>query len=162
VKPWLWWLLGAAGAAVGVVIMVRGQTTSGPAATIYHRERADGVDQRLQDFLDAWAQSGPFDLVVMPDGGVRTDEAKQAQLYADGKSGAATLAQTPHGHAGAIDVGPYINGAVPWDRWDLFEQIGQFGKSYGLTWGGDFSHLKDGPHLEVPDWKDLPLPGGYA
>jgi len=146
-----------------LLMLMKGQTTSGPGANVFHRERADGVDQRLQDFLDSWAQYGTFDLVVLPDGGLRTDEALQEQFYADGKSKAATLAETPHGRGGAIDVAPRINGVVPWDRWDLFQAIGQYGKSIGLNWGGDFlTEKRDGPHLEVPDWRSLPLPGGVA
>lgn len=143
-------------------LMLSGRKTEGASATIYHRERADGVDDRLQAFLDLWAANGGFDLVVLPKGGLRTDEAEQEALFKAGTSKAPTLGETPHGHAGAVDVAPYIDGEVPWDRWDLFQQIGEMGKSVGLKWGGDFSSLKDGPHLEVPDWRELPMPGGYA
>lgn len=125
---------------------------------VVHRERADGVDQRLQDFLDAWEQSGPFEICVCPKGGVRTDAQLQADLYASGKTNAASLADTPHGRGGAVDVAPYYDFAPHWEDWGPFEVIGSFAEAMGLRWGGTFTSLKDGPHVEISSWQSLPYP----
>ena len=36
-----------------------------------------------------------------------------------------------------------------------YREIGQAGKSLGLTWGGDFKSIKDEPHYEVPTGLNL-------
>lgn len=133
----------------------------GRGVRVHHRERAAGVHWRLQAFLEAWAWFGPFKIGVVRDGGVRTDEAKQAQLYASGASKARTLKETPHGRAGAIDVAPVNDAGTPifTGPREQFFAIGAFGKLLGLEWGGDFANLFDGPHLQVPGWKALPMPG---
>jgi hypothetical protein len=164
-----WWLLGATALGVGGLLMRKQDDEfSGPLygpsnGGVAHRERAVGVDGRLLMFLDEWDAHGPFPIVVLPDGGIR-DDAKQAALYASGRTApgsvvtnARNASETPHGHAGALDVAPYIGGAVPWGRLDLFASIGQFAKARGLVWGGDWVTLKDYPHVEVPDWRSLPV-----
>lgn len=133
---------------------------------IIGRDRAAGVTGELQQFLSAWEESGPFDLLVGQDGGLRTDAAKQLEYYESGASKAKTLGETPHGRGGAIDVYPVIDGiARGLSKHDqgpevraLFAQIGAFGKARGLVWGGDFKSIYDGPHLEVANWRSLPMP----
>lgn len=133
---------------------------------VVHRERADGVDARLQAFLDEWEASGPFRICVSPEGGLRTDELAQARLFARGASRAATLAQTPHGRGGAMDLAPYFGfapqyaddtGASPGALAGAFSAIGASAKALGLHWGGDFPSY-DGGHVELADWKSLPFP----
>ena len=34
----------------------------------------------------------------------------------------------------------------------LFNSVGQIAKSIGLGWGGDWTSVKDTPHLYLPDW----------
>lgn len=148
-------------------------STSGPAPRqILNRQRADGVTPRLQAFLDDWAANGLFDLGIGMDGGLRTNALKQMQYFLAGKSKAKYLSETPHGRGGAIDVYPVINGKyrgatdadgkLPEVR-ALFQQMADFAKKrHGLKWGGDFKSFYDGPHLEVPDWKTLPMPGLFA
>jgi hypothetical protein len=137
------------------------------AFPVAHRSRADGVHPDLLAFLDAWETSGPFRLVVCPDGGIRADEAKQAAIYAAGNSKAATLAATPHGRGGALDVAPYYRGvdllyAPQYDATrDAFAAIGAFAKARGLAWGGDWGW--DFGHIEVRQWASLPFPPeGFA
>lgn len=145
---------------------------------VYHRQRAAGVDRRLQAFLDWWEKNGPFPIVVDPDGGVRTDAAKQRAFYDKGASEAATLDLTPHGRAGAIDVHPVKSGnpvtgavfVVGYHMAAEYAEIGRVAESMGLKWGGRWKTPKmpdgDAPHIEVPDWKSLPFPpaanGGVA
>lgn len=125
---------------------------------VHHRERAKGVDIRLIAFLDWWESNGPFELTVLKDGGVRTDEARQRNFYEVGTSKAKTLDETPHGRGGALDCAPLINGDVPWTDKGLFERMGRFAESKGLQWGGRWKDPVDGPHIQVPDWRQLPFP----
>jgi hypothetical protein len=129
---------------------------------VQNRERANGAAAPLQAFLDWWDTNGPFPLVVAPDGGVRTDAAKQAGYYAAGTSKAKTLDQTPHGRAAALDLWPAgFNPRVPLDQQpDIkakFKQMGAIAKSqFNFTWGGDWGW--DYPHVEVKGWKNMPYP----
>ncbi len=34
----------------------------------------------------------------------------------------------------------------------LFDRVGAIAKSIGLGWGGDWTSIKDRPHLYLPDW----------
>lgn len=130
---------------------------------LLHRERAEGVDKRLLEFLNFWAAAGPFPIMVMPSGGVRYNEALQLELFRRGVSKAKTLAESAHGRAGAVDVGPVVLGASGQvialldNDVESFRQIGELAKSRGLVWGGDWK-FHDAFHLEVPDWKRLPFP----
>jgi D-alanyl-D-alanine carboxypeptidase len=148
-------------------------------ATVYNLERVTGVDDRLSWFLAGWQVHGPFEIVIPPDGGVRKDAARQAVFYAQKTSNAATLADTPHGRAGAIDICPY--GPTPLTRKGStvfvlgpqypenlpphlqaecvakFRRIGAIAKRLGFVWGGDWAR-PDMPHIEVPDWRLLPFP----
>lgn len=140
---------------------------------VFHRSRAAGVDRRLLEFLDWWEAFGPFPIMVGDRGGVRTD-AEQAALFAQGRTvpgdivtNASTASSTAHGHGGALDlypVRPTSDGkriaAVLDKELMLFEQIGHLAESHGLVWGGRFNTatLKaDRPHVEVPNWRLLPI-----
>jgi hypothetical protein len=132
---------------------------------VHHRERAEGVHPALQGFLDAWIAwaAAPFPLVVCPEGGVRTNEAKQSRLYAAGKSKARTLADTPHGRGAALDVAPYRRNAVglfapDYRHREDFAVIGEFAEGLGLAWGGRFPGFFDGPHVQLPEWRSYPYP----
>lgn len=99
---------------------------------VFHRERADGVDPRIQAFLDDWNANGPFPIKIVF--GIRT-LAQQQALWAEGRdpndpgTSATTSADYPphkgnvvdpsaivteadsnvnsaHGHGGAIDAYP--------------------------------------------------------
>lgn len=160
-------LLGAALLAVAVVFVNKGK--------VQNRSRAAGVSSELDAFLDWWDLNGEFDITISPDGGLRTDAAKQAQYFANGTSKARTLDQTAHGRAGAIDVQPVSydpTRAVDADTYALFETIGRAGEAFGLVWGGRWSRAYppstgnpyggDLAHLEVEDWASLPYPPDSA
>ena len=62
----------------------------------------------------------------------------------------------------AVDVAPYIDGAVSWDwehyypladhiraTWDRLEAAGALSGSFVLVWGGTGKTLRDGPHFEI-------------
>jgi peptidoglycan LD-endopeptidase CwlK len=55
--------------------------------------------------------------------------------------------------ARAFDVVPLNNRReCIWDPNDpAWAQLGAIGKGLGLVWGGDWPHLQDRPHFELPD-----------
>lgn len=126
---------------------------------VLHQGRAAGVHPRLLSFLGWWQFHGLFPLVVLPDGGIRTDEAKQLSYFMakPRKSAARTLRDTPHGRGAALDLAPFIAGAIPWHDWDRFRVVGLAAEVYGLVWGGRWPE-RDGPHVEIPGWRSLPFP----
>lgn len=134
-----------------------------PGDLLFHPERLVGLDARLQRFAIWWSESGPWAATIPPDGALRTDGAHQAELFAAGRSRAATLDQTPHGRGAGLDLAPAIlddSGTVvigTSDDWALLTQMGQAAEAWGLVWGGRWASLRDGFHLEVPDWRARPL-----
>jgi hypothetical protein len=176
--------LGAVAAAgvAGVVLVQRAATSTssdtdetstssthelpaGLSRWVYHRERSAGVDDRLLQLLAWWDDNGPWPVVIPEHGGLRTSEQEQQDLFARGVTKASTLAQTPHGRGGALDLAPYRKGpgglyAPDYSQPDDFTAIGEAAEALGLSWGGRWSD-PDLPHVEVPDWRSLPL-GGVA
>ena len=97
--------------------------------------------------------------------------AEQAELYAQGrtKPGAIVTNARPgysyHNFGLAIDVVPTRLlmtknwGDTPDYRSEadaLWQELGSLGVDIGLTWGGDFTALKDRPHFEWSDGLSLP------
>lgn len=163
---------------IGVGLYFLFQETIGgiPLVTkIFHRERADGVDQRLQDFLDNWQANGSFPLKVIF--GNRS-LAQQQSLYAEGrttpgpnagKAGFPPLGQTvtnansnvnsAHGHGGAIDVLPTDAAGLSavedyTGNEGMFQEIQRRAEGMGLVSGASW---QDYGHVEVPDWNSLPV-----
>lgn len=147
---------------------------------VLHRERSAGVHPRLKALLDTWAAVGTHDVLVAPDGGLRTDEAVQASKAAVGQSNATTLRQTPHGRGGAVDVWPVSflphvpksagGTGARWVSWEMLPQqvrdefaaFGGFAEHHGFRWGGRWRGAKfpngDQPHVELDNWQTLPFP----
>lgn len=129
---------------------------------VYHRERAAGVDERLLALLDWWEDYGPFAIVVPEHGGLRA-RREQTDLFARGVSYAATLGDSAHGHAGGLDLAPFsrgVDGLFAPDYSDTagFNAIGEAAQALGLEWGGAWTGtLRDYPHVQVPDWRSLPV-----
>lgn len=151
---------------------------------VFHLEHAAGVDARILAFLDWWGRLGPFPVTVPPDGGLRTD-AVQAVLYAKGRTtpgphageagepelgrtvtNAATVHDTPHGRGAAVDLlpvkldpsGTKVLAIIDNDK-GLFRMLGLIGEQHNFVWGGRF-HRVDEDHLELQNWRNLPLLGG--
>lgn len=144
---------------------------------VFHAERCP-PNPKLQAFVQWWATSGPFPIVVVF--GMRTDEQQRA-LYAQGRTtpgkivtNAADGSQTAHGRGGAIDCQPVRDSAGDlvksiWtgDEADPFEraqghirleQYAQAVRDHDLRSGADFKNLPDYPHAEDPEWESLPYP----
>ena len=137
---------------------------------VVNRSAAEGVTLTMQHLLDLWEVEGDFPVMVatpfagFPGGGLRTaaDAAGQQAACEGGLSHACTLAQTPHGRGGALDIWPV--GFDPLQTFDaqpymftLMKQFGQWAQSKGYTWGGTWS-TPDYPHVEESDWQSLPFP----
>ncbi len=147
-----------------------------------------GVDPRLLEFFIWWNELGPFAITIPPNGGWRTNETEQAALFAKGRTApgphagdsgypsmgltvtnAKTLSDTPHGRKAAADAYPAVLNnardkviAIYNDDRDpkvhlKFHAYGLIAEDHGLVWGGRWRR-KDLPHLEVPDWRKLPIP----
>ncbi len=134
---------------------------------VYHRERAEGVHPRLEAFLLWWEAHGPFPLGVGDHGGIRADEAVQARLFAEGRSRAKTLAETPHGRGCALDCYPVDAGDGRPPRYCLdeldprWERYGRLAELLGLEWGGRWKRV-DRPHVEAKGWRVLAPPPGVT
>lgn len=159
--------------------LVRGFQGYGLDDRVLNRERAAGVDLRLQRFLDWWTQHGPFPVMVGVDGGLRTD-AKQLELYAKGRAPneghprtwpvtdpkavvtyAWSASTSKHGRGEAIDLWPVVDGKplletvlkrrLTAGELQLYRQMGEVAESHGFEWGGRWPAPKtDLPHIEIP------------
>lgn len=143
-------------------------------------DRAHGVHPSLLELLASWEREGSHDVVVAPNGGLRTDARLQAALASGGASAASTLRSTPHGRAAALDVWPVSflahvpraqgGTASRWTSWEAlpadvreaFAAFGRFAEVRGFVWGGrwrgkTFPH-GDQPHVELREWRTMPFP----
>lgn len=94
--------------------------------------------------------------------------AEQNALYAKGRTVPGNIVTNAKGtsyssqHQWGIAVDFYIDMDVDGDgskaddafndSTKLFERVGAIAKSIGLGWGGDWTAVKDRPHLYLPDW----------
>jgi peptidoglycan L-alanyl-D-glutamate endopeptidase CwlK len=96
----------------------------------------------------------PIEFTVLE--GMRT-QARQAELYA---SGASQTMNSRHLTGHAVDLAPLIEGEVSWD-WPHYHTLEPHIKALAgalgvaVTWGGDWTSFKDGPHWEL-SWDAYP------
>ena len=92
-------------------------------------------------------------------------ERRQNQMVLEGKS-QLPWPKSRHNEdpSWAVDVAPYVNGAVSWD-WEHYEPLAAHIKTvwqrlrmddkvsnlYELHWGGDWRSFRDGPHWELSE-----------
>ncbi len=112
------------------------------------RTRLRGVHSDLVAVVEAAILRTEVDFMVTE--GLR-DSARQALLV---KAGASRTLNSRHLTGHAVDVAALIEGQVRWD-WPLYGRIAEAFKTAArdlgvpLTWGGDWTRLKDGPHFEL-------------
>lgn len=116
--------------------------------------RLQGVHPDLVRVMKRAIAMSPVDFSVIE--GVRT-LAKQREYMA---AGATRTMKSRHLTGHAVDIAPYINGAIRWD-WPLYRKIAPIVKEAArlegvkIEWGGDWRTFKDGPHWQLP-WKGYP------
>lgn len=74
------------------------------------------------------------------------EDGSKVVTYCDG-----SLAKSEHNYqpARALDVAVTVGGKITWDYREYLP-IGLVADKVGLVWGGNWSHLKDYPHLQLP------------
>lgn len=112
------------------------------------RTRLQGVHPDLIAVVEEAIRLTDVDFMVTE--GLR-DPARQAALV---KAGASRTLNSRHLTGHAVDVAALIDGEVRWD-WPLYGRIAAAFKAAArqrgtpLTWGGDWTRLRDGPHFEL-------------
>jgi peptidoglycan L-alanyl-D-glutamate endopeptidase CwlK len=110
--------------------------------------RLEGVHPDLVKVVHRAIQNSNVDFAVLE--GLRTPE-RQQQLV---KSGASLTLKSRHLTGHAVDLGAIVGGQVRWD-WPLYYKISEAMKDAArdlkipITWGGDWTMFKDGPHFEL-------------
>jgi len=120
-------------------------------------ERLEGVHPDLMHLVRACAVSPPINFMVLE--GVRTEE-KQAEYVA---SGASQTMNSRHLTGHAVDLAPLdpSTNEVSWN-WDYYYALEPHIKAMAaaldinVTWGGDWTSFKDGPHWELA-WYNYPV-----
>lgn len=95
--------------------------------------------------------------------------SEQEALYALGRTKPgqivthARAGQSAHEFGLALDACPLIlGGKLAYNTPDgdsvadpLWQEFGRIARSCGLEWGGDWRTNREGPHVQVPNWKAL-------
>jgi peptidoglycan L-alanyl-D-glutamate endopeptidase CwlK len=130
--------------------MTLDQRTAANIATLHPRAQA-AAKEFMVLATEIAARHG---LVVKIISGLRS-YAEQDALYAKGRTapGArvtnARAGYSNHNFGTAWDIGLFRGKAYITSH-AAYREIGQAGKSLGLTWGGDFKSIVDEPHFELP------------
>lgn len=112
------------------------------------RTRLRGVHPDLIAVVEAAILRTEVDFMITE--GLR-NPARQASLV---KAGASQTLNSRHLTGHAVDVAALVDGQVRWD-WPLYGRIAEAFKTAArdlgvpLTWGGDWTRLRDGPHFEL-------------
>jgi len=110
--------------------------------------RLEGVHPDLVRVVHRAIQNSTVDFAVLE--GLRTPE-RQQQLV---KAGASLTLKSRHITGHAVDLGAIVDGKIRWD-WPLYYKIAEAMKDaardlkVSITWGGDWTMFKDGPHYEL-------------
>lgn len=96
--------------------------------------------------------------------------AEQDALYAQGRTAPGSIVTNAKGttyssqHQWGIAIDFYLDMDIDGDgsklddafnnSTKLFNKVGSIAKEIGLGWGGDWTSIKDFPHLYLPDWGD--------
>lgn len=117
--------------------------------------KLEGVHPDLVRVVKRAIKLTPVDFRITE--GLRT-LARQRELVA---AGASKTLRSRHLTGHAVDVVALVGGQVRWD-WPLYPKIAKAFKQAAkeicvpITWGGDWTTLKDGPHFQLT-WDDYPI-----
>lgn len=103
----------------------------------------------------------PCDVAIVC--GSRGEAEQMAAYNSVPKRSNARYGESPHNftQSRAVDVAPYENGGIPWNDEALFKKLSGHIKKCAaelgvlIKWGGDFKSIKDMPHYELLNWKNL-------
>lgn len=118
--------------------------------------RLEHVDPRLVRVVEAAAESKAIRFIVTE--GVRSPE-RQRELYADGKSRTLNSKHLPdaRGLSRAVDLAILDeHGICRWD-FESYRVLAAIMRACArdagveITWGGEWTGLRDGPHFELKD-----------
>lgn len=110
--------------------------------------RLKGVHPDLVKVVHRAIQISTVDFAVLE--GLRTPERQQELV----KAGASLTLKSRHLTGHAVDLGAMVDGKIRWD-WPLYYKIAEAMKDAArdlkvpITWGGDWTMFKDGPHYEL-------------
>jgi len=117
---------------------------------------------KIRAAADTLAAEGTFLLVVS---GLRT-AAEQDALYAQGRTTPGHIVTNAragfsmHNYGLAADIVPYLSGASGNVNWDIktpqYKAMVAALKAQGLIWGGDWVHLPDSDHFQMPNLPATP------
>lgn len=126
------------------------------------------LQQKLREF-QALCSSQGIQIVI---GECLRTEAEQNALYAIGRTVAGKKVTNARGtsyssqHQWGVAADFYLdmdvdqNGKTADDSYNnskgYFEKAGALAKSVGLGWGGDWTSMRDLPHVYLPDWGSTP------
>jgi peptidoglycan L-alanyl-D-glutamate endopeptidase CwlK len=108
-----------------------------------------GVHPDLVSVIYRANELDPDSFVVIE--GLRT-HSRQAELFA--RKATRTM-KSRHLTGHAVDLMALVNGEGRWD-WPLYAELAKTVKEAAriegvpITWGGDWTSFKDGPHFELP------------
>jgi peptidoglycan L-alanyl-D-glutamate endopeptidase CwlK len=143
-RPW--------GRHLGVSLFARPATCAGAGGfKLGTRSRAClvGVHPDLVRVVERAIEITAVDFTVLE--GVRTVERQRSLV----ESGASRTLASRHLTGHAVDLAPWIRGAVSWD-WADFHRLAPWIKrasaevGVAVEWGGDWKSFPDGPHWQLP------------
>lgn len=112
------------------------------------------VQAIIPKFLEECKRQG---LIVKVTDTLRTKE-EQDNLYAQGRTKPGKIVTwvsypySNHNWGMAFDICRNDGKGAYYDADGWFKKVGQVGKSFGLTWGGDWKDTPDKPHFELTEY----------
>ncbi|AUM58523.1 endolysin [Proteus phage phiP4-3] len=113
------------------------------------KDRLKGVKPELVKVVERAIQITEIDFMVIE--GLRSVEQQKENV----RKGVSKTMNSYHLTGEAVDLGPLVNKAIPWQDWSKFELVAkamkQAANELGITieWGGDWKTFKDGPHFQL-------------
>jgi peptidoglycan hydrolase-like protein with peptidoglycan-binding domain len=117
---------------------------------------APTLQRRGRAFIQAANLAG-FQVQIVQ--GLRTF-AQQNALYAQGRTRPgkkvtnAIGGQSLHNYGLALDFAPVVNGVVSWNE-KLYRDFGEWARTAGLEWGGEWKKFVDLPHVQDDEGMSL-------
>jgi peptidoglycan L-alanyl-D-glutamate endopeptidase CwlK len=125
------------------------------------RGRLEGIRPILILIIEEAIKTSPHDFGIPEDGGLRT-EARQAELYAIGRTVAGKIVtradgkikKSRHQFGTAFDIYAFVDGKASWNVNHLTAIAKHLQKVAGvlgvdLEWGGDWVSFADYPHFQI-------------